>query len=113
MQSWLLELRRRGMAVLLIHYTGKSGDQRGTNAREDIMNTVISLRRPREYSMAEGAHFEVHLTKARGSVGDDARPFEANLITEGTTLHWRIREFEDVELAELKRLLAEGYSIRD
>lgn len=113
MQAWLLELRRRGMAVLLIHHAGKSGDQRGTSAREDIMDTVISLRRPREYSMAEGARFEVHLTKARGIVGDDARPFEANLITEGNALHWRIREFEDVELAELKRLLAEGYSIRD
>ena len=133
MQAWLLELRRRGMAVLLIHHAGKSGDQRGTSAREDIMDTVISLRRPREYSMAEGARFEVHLTKARGivgddarpfevhtadvvvivAVGDDARPFEANLITEGNALHWRIRELEDVELAELKRLLAEGYSIRD
>ena len=77
------------------------------------MDTVISLRRPREYSMAEGARFEVHLTKARGIVGDDARPFEANLITEGNALHWRIRELEDVELAGLKRLLAEGYSIRD
>ena len=40
--------RRRGMAVLLIHHAGKSGDQRGTSAREDIMDTVISLRRPRE-----------------------------------------------------------------
>lgn len=110
-QSW--QLRRRGMAVLLIHHAGKSGDQRGTSAREDIMDTVISLRRPREYSMAEDARFEVHLTKARGIVGDDARPFEANLITEGNALHWRIRELEDMELAELKRLLAEGYSIRD
>lgn len=55
----------------------------GTSAKEDIMDTVISLRRPREYAMAEGARFEVHLTKARGILGDDAKPFEANLITEG------------------------------
>lgn len=113
MQAWLLELRRRGMTVLLIHHAGKSGDQRGTSAREDIMDTVISLRRPREYSMAEGARFEVHLTKARGILGDDAKPFEANLITEGNALHWQVRELEDVEVDELKRLLREGYSIRD
>ena len=113
MQAWLLELRRRGMTVLLIHHAGKSGDQRGTSAREDIMDTVISLRRPREYSMAEGARFEVHLTKARGILGDDAKPFEANLLTEGNALHWQVRELEDVELEELKRLLGEGYSIRD
>ncbi|EFL84306.2 hypothetical protein HMPREF0326_03160 [Desulfovibrio sp. 3_1_syn3] len=113
MQAWLLELRRRGITVLLIHHAGKSGDQRGTSAREDIMDTVISLRRPREYSMAEGARFEVHLTKARGILGDDAKPFEANLVTEGNVLQWHTKELEDVELEELKRLLGEGYSIRD
>lgn len=113
MQAWLLELRRRGMTVLLIHHAGKSGDQRGTSAREDIMDTVISLRRPREYSMAEGARFEVHLTKARSILGDDAKPFEANLVTEGNALHWQVRELEDVELESLRRLLKEGYSIRD
>ena len=113
MQAWLLDLRRRGITVLLIHHAGKSGDQRGTSAREDIMDTVISLRRPREYSMAEGARFEVHLTKARGILGDDAKPFEANLVTEGNALRWQIKELEDVELEELKRLLSEGYSVRD
>ena len=113
MQAWLLELRRRGITVLLIHHAGKSGDQRGTSAREDIMDTVISLRRPREYSMAEGARFEVHLTKARGILGDDAKPFEANLVAEGNALHWQIKVLEDVELEELKRLLSEGYSVRD
>lgn len=113
MQSWLLDLRRRGITVLLIHHAGKSGDQRGTSAREDIMDTVVSLRRPREYSMAEGARFEVHLTKARAVLGDDAKPFEANLVTEGNALQWQIKVLEDVELEQLKRLLSEGYSIRD
>ena len=112
-QSWLLDLRRRGITVLLIHHAGKSGDQRGTSAREDIMDTVISLRRPREYNVTEGARFEVHLTKARGILGDDAKSFEANLVMEGNALHWRIKELEDVELEELKRLLSDGYSIRD
>ena len=113
MQSWLLDLRRRGITVLLIHHAGKSGDQRGTSAREDIMDTVISLRRPREYNVAEGARFEVHLTKARSVVGDDAKPFEANLVTEDNALQWKIKELEDVELEELKRLISEGYSVRD
>ena len=113
MQSWLLDLRRRGITVLLIHHAGKSGDQRGTSAREDIMDTVISLRRPKEYNMAEGARFEVHLTKARNVAGEEAKPFEAGLVATETALHWEIKELEDVELEELKRLLDEGYSIRD
>ena len=51
--------------------------------------------------MAEGARFEVHLTKARGILGDDTKPFEVNLVTEGNALHWQVRELEDVELESL------------
>lgn len=113
MQSWLLDLRRRGIAVLLIHHAGKSGDQRGTSAREDIMDTVISLRRPKQYKMTEGARFEVHLTKARGISGEDVKPFEALLCSEKESFYWKIKDIEDAELDELKALLSEGLSIRD
>ena len=113
MQTWLLDLRRRGMAVLLVHHAGKSGDQRGTSAREDIMDTVISLRRPTTYSVAEGARFEVHLTKARGIVGEDAMPFEVHLRSEGNQLIWDVNEPVNVQAEQLKQLLAEGFSIRD
>ena len=65
-QGWLLDLRRRGISVLVVHHAGKNGDQRGTSAKEDIMDTVITLRRPKDYQAEEGARFEVHLTKARG-----------------------------------------------
>lgn len=113
MQSWLLDLRRRGMAVLLIHHAGKSGDQRGTSAREDIMDTVISLRRPKVYNMAEGARFQVHLTKARGILGDDALPFEVHLREEDNIFHWEVQELANAELEQLKRLLADGMTVRE
>ena len=112
MQAWLLDLRRRGLAVILVHHAGKSGDQRGTSAREDIMDTVISLKRPREYKMAEGARFEVHLTKARGITGEDAKSFEASLETERNALFWQVKELEDVELDTLRGLLAQGKTVR-
>ncbi|MFQ8738421.1 MAG: AAA family ATPase [Bilophila wadsworthia] len=57
MQAWLLDLRRRGITVLLIHHAGKSGDQRGTSAKEDIMDTVISLRRQNTWPKARGLGF--------------------------------------------------------
>jgi hypothetical protein len=37
MQNWLLRLRRRGIAVLLIHHAGTNGRQRGTSRREDVL----------------------------------------------------------------------------
>ena len=55
----------------------KGGGQRGTSRKEDILNTVISLRKPPDYSPAQGARFEVHYEKARGFYGKDAEPFEA------------------------------------
>ncbi len=113
MQTWLLDLRRLGIAVLLVHHAGKSGDQRGTSAREDIMDTVISLRRPKVYNMAEGALFQIHLTKARSITGKDALPFEVHLKSENNILHWDIFEIQEAELKQLKKLLSEGYSIRE
>jgi hypothetical protein len=58
---------------------GKGGQQRGTSRREDVLDTSISLRRPADYSPAEGARFEVHYEKHRGFYGADAEPFEAKL----------------------------------
>ena len=53
-QGWLLDLRRRGISVLLIHHSGKNGGQRGTSRREDILNTVIRLQHPADYNTSEG-----------------------------------------------------------
>ena len=78
-----------------------------------LMDTVISLRRPTTYSVAEGARFEVHLTKARGIVGEDAMPFEVHLRSEGNQLIWDVNELVNVQAEQLKQLLAEGFSIRD
>lgn len=112
-QGWLLDLRRRGLAVLLVHHQGKGGDQRGTSAKEDILDTVIRLDRPRDYRTEQGALFEVHLTKARGIFGDAAKPFEAQLLDEGRGLSWTTRDIEAADLDRLRRLLDEGFSIRD
>jgi RimJ/RimL family protein N-acetyltransferase len=49
-QSWILSLRRRGITVLLLHHAGKSGAQRGTLRREDLLDVVIKLKHPADYS---------------------------------------------------------------
>jgi putative DNA primase/helicase len=85
-QPWLLGLRRRGVAVLLVHHAGKDGTQRGTSRREDVLDLVLALRRPAAYTPADGARFEIHFEKARGLFGDAADPFEARLVTDGNGL---------------------------
>ena len=112
-QEWILSLRRRGMSVLLVHHANKGGGQRGTSSREDVLDTVIVLRRPQDYRPEEGARFEVHLEKARGIIGDDAKPFEAKLIQDGDAQVWACRDIEDMELEMVARLHADGLPIRD
>ncbi|MDR1856000.1 MAG: AAA family ATPase [Desulfovibrio sp.] len=79
LQEWLLQMRNRNISVLLIHHQGKSGEQRGSNSKEDILDTVISLTHPKSYKMSDGAMFKVQLTKARDVFGDDAKPFTVRL----------------------------------
>jgi len=81
MQDFLLRLRRRGIACVVIHHSGKGGQQRGTSRREDVLDTVINLKHPNGYKAEEGARFEIHFEKARGLSGDEVEPFEAHLTT--------------------------------
>lgn len=108
-QAWALDLRSQGKSVLFIHHAGKGGQQRGTSRREDVLDTVIELRHPDDYSTEEGARFEVHFTKARHLVGPDAKPFEAQLGPDG----WTYRDIEDAAIAWVIKLNAEGLSLRE
>lgn len=79
--SWLLAHRRAGRAVLIIHHSGKGGAQRGTSKREDILDVVINLRRPVDYSEADGAVFEIVFEKARSMAGEAVDAIQAQLTT--------------------------------
>ena len=73
-----------------------------------------AIRGPRQdYRPEEGARFEVHLEKARGIIGDDAKPFEAKLVQDGDAMAWACRDIEDVQLETVHQLHAEKMSIRD
>jgi putative DNA primase/helicase len=112
-QEWALDLRRRGISVLFVHHAGKGGAQRGTSKREDVLDTVIVLRHPDDYSPPDGARFEVHLEKARGVQGDQAKPFEARLEIRDDLMTWTTRDLESVEARRAADLKAEGFSVRD
>lgn len=114
MQAWLLSLRRRGVTVLIVHHAGKGGQQRGTSRREDVLDTVIALRRPADYSPADGARFEVHFEKARGAFGDATDPFEAMMHAGAHgDVTWTCEPLKDVVLKKAAALFADGTSVRD
>lgn len=90
--AWALEQRAAGRSVVFVHHAGKDGRQRGTSAREDVLDTVIALRRPSDYEPKQGARFELHFEKARGLAGEAIEPFEASLhVDPDGRQHWQCK----------------------
>ena len=113
-QNWLLQLRRRGVAVLLIHHAGTNERQRGTSRREDALDTVIALRRPDDYSPEQGARFEVHFEKLRNRVDSaGAIPFEVGIETITAGRGWCSRDLTPPMLKRATELFAEGVTVRE
>lgn len=112
-QSWALAHRRAGRSVLFIHHSGKGGLQRGTSRREDVLDTVIALRRPDDYRADQGARFELHFEKSRGFFGEDARCFEARYEERDNAALWTRTEIADAELTRVADALRDGLSIRE
>ena len=111
-QEFALNLRRQGKSILFVHHAGKSGTQRGTSKREDILDTVIILKRPDDYKAEEGARFEVHFDKTRHFAGNDARSFQAQLLNDVNGYRWDISEGQKEELVEkVSNLKRSGYTI--
>lgn len=111
-QGWLLSLRKRGISVLMIHHANKNGAQRGNSKKEDLLDTVIELRRSEKYNPTDGARFEVHYSKARGFFGGEAKPFEVCLTEEDGKIYWKASELADNQLEEALSLQAEGMTQR-
>jgi putative DNA primase/helicase len=76
-QDWLLQHRWRGRTIILVHHQGRSGQPRGTSKREDVMDTMIGLRKVIDDDNVIGdddSVFELKFTKARDFYGRDAEP---------------------------------------
>jgi hypothetical protein len=83
-QNWLLSLRRRGKAVIIVHHSNRQGGARGIGKAEDPLDLVIKLAQPDDYEPKQGARFELSYVKARGIPGGAAlTPVVARLGPDG------------------------------
>lgn len=106
--DWILRLRRRGIAVVLIHHAGKGGQQRGTSKREDLLDVVIGLSRPNDYDPSQGAVFVAEFTKARNLTGSDAESLELKLGGTEDRAEWTWRTVESSTYDRVVALSKEG-----
>lgn len=113
-QDWALGLRRRGISVLFVHHAGKSGAQRGTSRREDLLDSVITLKHPNDYSPSDGLRCEVHYEKTRGFCGEEAKPFEVRMnLGERKEAIWMFSDLATNREKQVTELLIQGVSLRE
>lgn len=66
--DWLLDFRRKGISVIVVHHAGRNGNMRGASRREDPAFWVIRLDDSKNRTdTAEGARFVSTFTKSRNS----------------------------------------------
>jgi putative DNA primase/helicase len=78
-QELLLAMRRGGVAVIVGHHAGKSGAQRGTSRRADILDVILKLS-PITDTEADGrTRVNVEFEKGRSLTSTEKEPFIATL----------------------------------
>ena len=71
--DFLVSLRHRGYAVLVVHHTNKAGKQRGASILEVPMDFIIELKKPEGATVFhKGANFELSFSKIRGRAPESA-----------------------------------------
>lgn len=112
-QQWLSKLRARGLAILLVHHSGKNGTQRGTSKREAAANGILKLIEPEDYhSEEEGCRFILECEKARDVVGADRPNLEASLIQDesGKTV-WAWKDAKSFKRSQVMELFEGGLKV--
>jgi putative DNA primase/helicase len=117
MQNLLLQLRRRGISVIVVHHANKGGtEQSGTERKLHIMDTVVSLRR---HDAPDGAvpgftEIEVHIKKGRNLPQGHIEPYIATLAAgmfDKGVLAWSTGELAASKRVQIEELLKLGMPI--
>ena len=112
---WLLDLKKSGVNSLYDHHTGKSGDQRGTSAHEDNLDTSIQISLPKDYRTEDGCRFNLHFKKKR--VDDQylhlIRDEEWRLNTKEKPHQWEITTSTKKSSDEIFLMLAQGIGVTE
>jgi len=108
--QFLIDLRFSDITVALLHHENKAGGQRGTSAREDNIDTSISLTRPHDYRIEDGCRFIVKFKKNRISTKDISllQDYEFKLITNNGRDEWAWAPVRRKNQIEILRMLDEG-----
>lgn len=87
-KNWLIRRRVLGTAVLLIHHTGKNGQQRGSSMHEDLLDYSILLSPLPRSSERDDTRFGIEHTKLRDHIPELRQKYECSIWTERDALQF-------------------------
>jgi putative DNA primase/helicase len=114
-QDWSLHHRARGRAVIYLHHHGRSGQPRGTSAREIVLDARIKLTRDDSLSSEEKktTAFKLEFAKAREFFGADAAARIAYLSTRSGAVEWKYETMKDSNRQRVADLMQRDMAAAD
>jgi putative DNA primase/helicase len=103
-QIWILEHRGRARSVIFLHHQGRSRQPRGTSKREDIVESVIGLKKRSDLSGDTDTVFELTFDKSRDFFGAAAQPLLIRLSTESGQVQWTHETVRDHMREQIRKL---------
>ena len=94
-EGWLLDLRRRGIAVILVLHAGRNGAIRGTSKREDAAFWILRLDEASGRDIGNGARFITRFVKNRNAPNDPA-PLDWHFKPDGEKIVITYREADSI-----------------
>jgi putative DNA primase/helicase len=114
---WLLDLRRRKIAVVIVHHAGRSGEMRGTSKREDNVFWIIALDdMKKDAEDKRGATFVSRFTKPSRNTQEEVLTFQWHFVTEPSgevTIAHKVAQSLDVFLGLIEDGVTECSEIAD
>ena len=112
---WMLVHKRAGRTVIVIHHTGKNGQQRGSSKHEDALDFSISLKPVADNKHDGSLRFIFEWKKSRHLPSNKTRPFLVTYAKTAEGYEWTRGNADDADekKVEAKKLLAEGMSQTD
>ena len=112
-QHWILKHRGHGRSVIFMHHQGKSRKPRGTSKREDIVESVLGLRKDFDLSTDTDSAFVLEFDKAREFYGAAAQPLIIRLSTETGRVEWTCETVRDHTRERIRELWKAGWKQKD
>jgi len=110
MQNRLLDLRRRNIAVVIIHHGNKNNGFRGTSRMSDGLDKVISLTRDSDGQIKNGACFTLSFDKCRHLHGKEVEDLYLQLVDSDFV---ETSKFISERDAKTLKMVEQGISFKD